>query len=117
MTSGPGKFGGPARAADRTAPRRSMRRGARLRRHRRHLILLWVLVGVIAGLGAFTGGLLSATVDFTAPAPPKSALLLDYSGKVFATVRSPYQREEVPEKDIPRVMRDVIVSAEDRTFL
>lgn len=77
---------------------------------------MWVLVATISGLGAFTAGLLSAPVDFTAPAPPKSALLLDSSGKVFATVRSPYQREEVPTQDIPPVMRDAIVSAEDRTF-
>ena len=78
--------------------------------------MLWVLVTIISGLGAFTAGLLSAPVDFTAPAPPKSALLLDSTGKVFATVRSPYQREEVPAADIPQVMRDAIVSAEDRTF-
>jgi penicillin-binding protein 1A len=74
------------------------------------------LVAVIAGVSAFTGGLLSAPVDFTTPAPPKSALLLDSTGKVFATVRSPYQREEVPANQIPQVMRDAIVSAEDRTF-
>ncbi|MFL6241088.1 MAG: transglycosylase domain-containing protein [Actinomycetes bacterium] len=92
------------------------RRTARQRRHRRHLVVLWVLVAVIAGVGSFTAGLLSAPVDFTTPAPPKSALLLDASGKVFATVRSPYQREEVPANQIPQVMRDAIVSAEDRTF-
>src|SRR3954467_1838798 len=91
-------------------------RGARQRRRRRHLIALWVMVALIAGVGSFTGGLLSAPVDFTTPAPPKSALLLDSAGKVFATVRSPYQREEVPADQIPLVMRDAIVSAEDRAF-
>jgi penicillin-binding protein 1A len=59
---------------------------------------------------------LSAPVDFTAPAPPKSALLLDASGRVFASIRSPEQRQEVPAADIPKVMRDAIVTAEDRTF-
>src|SRR5437763_14927001 len=114
--AGPGRrpYAAMVTHAGRRAARRSARvplRGARLRRHRRHLIVLWVLVAVIAGLGSFTGGLLSAPVDFTAPAPPKSALLLDYSGKVFATVRSPYPRPEVPEKQIPQGMRDAIVSA------
>src|SRR3954451_18604066 len=99
-----------------TGQRPSRPRGARQRRRRRHLIVLWVMVALISGTGAFTAGLLSAPVDFTTPAPPKSALLLDSAGKVFATVRSPYQREEVPAGQIPLVMRDAIVSAEDRNF-
>ena len=73
---------------------------------RRRWIAATTLVAVIAGVGSFTGGLMSAPVDFTAPAPPKSALLLDASGQVFATVRSPYQRQEVPASDIPQAMRD-----------
>ncbi|MDQ1383656.1 MAG: penicillin-binding protein, partial [Actinomycetota bacterium] len=133
VTSGSGGAGGgagrrparpgastPVRSARTVLPRSGARpgrrRGARQRRRRRHLIVLWTLVAIISGTGSFTAGLLSATVDFTAPAPPKSARLLDSTGKVFATVRSPYQREEVPARDIPQVMRDAIVSAEDRTF-
>jgi penicillin-binding protein 1A len=79
-------------------------------------VAVWILVAVVAGLASFTGGLLSAPVDFTAPAPPKSALLLDSSGRVFASIRSPEQRQEIPAADIPQVMRDAIVAAEDRTF-
>src|SRR3954451_14433784 len=71
-------------------------RGARQRRRRRQLIVLWVMVGLLSGTVAFPSGVLSAPADFATPAPPKSALLLGSAGKVSATVRSPYQREEVP---------------------
>jgi membrane peptidoglycan carboxypeptidase len=92
------------------------RRSARQRRRRRRLIALWVVVALLVGLGAFTGGLLAAPVDFAQPAPPKSALLLDASGQLFATIRSPQSREQVPGNQIPKVMRQAIVAAEDERF-
>ena len=65
----------------------------------------------------FTGGLLAAPVDLTAPPPPKSALLLDYKGRFVASVRSPEAREDVPAEEIPTVMRQAIIAAEDERFL
>src|SRR5436190_7335862 len=93
-----------------------LRERRRARRRRRRAIVLWSVLGCFVAMFAFTGGLLSAPVDFTEPAAPKSALLLDRHGQVFATVRSPYQREQVPASSIPKIMREAIVSAEDRTF-
>ena len=74
------------------------------------------MVATFVAIAAFTGGLLAAPVDFTEPVPPKSALLLDAHGELFATIRSPQSREEVPGKQIPKVMRDAIVAAEDERF-
>ena len=79
-----------------------------------------VLVGVLAlvvGLGTFVGGLLAAPVDFAVPPPPKSALLLAADGRQFATIPPPERREVVTAQDIPLVMRQAIIAAEDERFL
>ncbi|MFN2626465.1 MAG: transglycosylase domain-containing protein [Mycobacteriales bacterium] len=68
-------------------------------------------------VSSFTVGLVSEPVTFTEPAPPKAALLYDMSGRYFATIRSPEVRETVPSGDIPQVMRNAIVAAEDERFL
>ena len=81
-----------------------------------------MLVGVLAvliGAGGFVGGLLAAPVDFqrALPPPPRSALLLAADGTQLATIRPPERREVVPAGDIPEVMRQAIISAEDERFL
>src|SRR3954452_3444088 len=73
----------PAAARADAARLREIRR---VRRRRRRLIGVGILVASVAGAAAFTGGLLSAPVDFTAPAPPKTTLLLDASGRVVAAI-------------------------------
>jgi penicillin-binding protein 1A len=80
------------------------------------LILTWVLAAVLVGSGSFVAGVLSAPVDFAAPAAPQSALLYDDHGRLFATIRSPEIREIVPADRIPTVMRQAIVAAEDQRF-
>ena len=48
--------------------------------------------------------------------PPKSVLLVDASGQSFATIHSPQIEIPVPASDIPVVMRQAIVAAEDKSF-
>ncbi|MCW2584889.1 MAG: pbpF 1, partial [Frankiales bacterium] len=79
-----------------------------------------LLVGVLAllvGSGTFVGGLLAAPIDFAVAPPPTAALLLAADGRQFATILPPERRELVKSADIPQVMRDAIISAEDERFL
>jgi penicillin-binding protein 1A len=80
-----------------------------------------VLVGFVAvlvGATTFVTGLLAAPIDFAVPPPPKSALLLAADGHTqFATIPPPQRRTVVDAKDIPQVMRQAIISAEDERFL
>ena len=95
------------------APTRQVRR-------RRRTALRLVLVTVLAllvGLGTFVGGLLAAPVDFALAPPPTSALLLAADGRQFATIPPPERREVVQAQDIPEVMRQAIIAAEDERFL
>jgi penicillin-binding protein 1A len=68
-------------------------------------------------MGTFVGGLLAAPIDLAVAPPPSSAILLASDGRQFATIRPPEQREEVKADDIPEVMRQAIISAEDERFL
>src|SRR4051812_27161208 len=75
------------------AQRRS--RSAQLRRRRRQ-IALWALVAVVVGAGSFGAGLVAAPLDYSfQPVPPQAVLLLDSSGRVFATIRAPQDQEPV----------------------
>ena len=66
---------------------------------------------------AFTGGLLTAPINFAAPDPIRSSVLLASDGtRVLASLRPPVNQEIVKAEDIPAVMRTAIVAAEDRTF-
>ena len=80
-----------------------------------------LLVGIVAfavGVTSFVGGLLAAPIDFAVPPPPKSALLLAADGRTqFATIRPQQRRDIVPAADIPTVMRQAIIAAEDERFL
>jgi penicillin-binding protein 1A len=70
------------------------------------------------GATTFVAGLLAAPIDFAVPPPPKSALLLASDGRTqFATLRPPSRQEIVPASDIPPVMRQAIIAAEDERFL
>ncbi|HVE74353.1 MAG TPA: biosynthetic peptidoglycan transglycosylase, partial [Mycobacteriales bacterium] len=76
------------------------------------------LLSILVGATTFVTGLLAAPIDFRLPPPPKSALLFAADGKTqFATIRAPEQREPVKAADIPEVMRQAIISAEDERFL
>ena len=104
----------PTRVVAAVVERRS--RTARRRRRRRYVVL-WMLLAVVVGAGAFAGGLLAAPIDYGfEPLPPQAVLLLDSSGRVFATVRAPQEQEPVPSSDIPQVLKDAVVAAEDERF-
>jgi membrane peptidoglycan carboxypeptidase len=104
----------PHAVAAAIAARRS--RSARIRRRRRQLIL-WFLAAVLVGTGTFGAGLLAAPLDYSfQPMPPQAVLLLDSSGRVFATIRAPQDEEPVTSAQIPMVMKDAIVAAEDERF-
>ena len=77
-----------------------------------------MLAAVLVSLTAFTGGLLSAPVDFAAPPPLRSAVLLADDGtRVIAALRPPQDQELITDgRQIPLIMRQAVVSAEDRTF-
>jgi penicillin-binding protein 1A len=101
-------------AAAAVAARRT--RTAHIRRRRRQ-VLLWFLLAVVVAVVAFGSGLVAAPLDYNfQPVPPKSVLLLDSSGQPFATIRSPQIEVPVPGSQIPTVMRQAIVAAEDRRF-
>ncbi|MFN2537003.1 MAG: transglycosylase domain-containing protein, partial [Mycobacteriales bacterium] len=92
----------------------------RRRRRRTRLVARGLLVGVLAlvvGIGTFIGGLLAAPINLAVAPPPASALLLAADGRQFATIAPPEKREEVKAADIPDVMRQAIISAEDERFL
>ena len=73
---------------------------------------------MVVGLGTFIGGLLAAPIDFAVPPPPKSALLLAADGHTqFAIIPPPQRRTVVAAADIPTVMRQAMISAEDERFL
>ncbi len=105
-----------ADASARPAPRPRPSQGAR---RRRYVVrgLLVVVLALVIGLGTFVGGLLSAPIDFAVPAPPTAALLLAADGRQFATIPPPERRVVVAAEDIPPVMREAIISAEDERFL
>src|SRR4051794_2670101 len=91
-------------------------RSARLRRRRRQVVF-WLVVAVLAGTVTFAAGLLAAPVDYSfEPQAPRAVILLDSHGHPFATIRSPQNAEPVPGKDIPQVMKDAMVAAEDERF-
>ncbi|MDT7539543.1 MAG: hypothetical protein QOI82_3128 [Actinomycetota bacterium] len=73
---------------------------------------------MVVGVTSFVTGLLAAPIDFAVPPPPKSALLLAADGRTqFATIRPQQRRDIVPASDIPMVMRQAIIGAEDERFL
>ena len=100
-----------ARPTGRTARRR--RRGRRAAR-----VLVLLVLALAVGAAAFVTGLLAAPFDVKAvPPAPKSVLLLAADGTQFGLVRPSRRREVIAAEDIPEVMRQAIISAEDARFL
>ncbi len=116
---------GPVRAprrADPSAPRPRLSRAARRRRRGRRAarVVLVLVLAVLVGTSTFVGGLLAAPADFSKDILPeqKSVLLLAADGKTqFASIPPPTRRKVVPAEEIPPVMREAIISAEDERFL
>jgi penicillin-binding protein 1A len=80
-------------------------------------VLLWSLLAIVVGVVSFGSGLVAAPLDYNfQPVPPKSVLLLDAAGRPFGTIRSPQVEDPVPGSQIPQVMRQAIVAAEDQRF-
>ena len=101
------------------AQRRLSPRARRRRISRRlgRLVLVAVLAAV-AGFSAFIGGLLAAPASFDLPPAPKPALLFAGDGSTqIATIAPAERREPVPSSQIPEVMRQAMISAEDARFL
>ncbi|HVX68274.1 MAG TPA: transglycosylase domain-containing protein [Mycobacteriales bacterium] len=101
-------------AASAIAARR--RRAAHVRRRRRQ-VLGWLTLAAVVGVSSFAAGLLAAPLNYDfQPVAPKSVLLVDQSGHAFATIHSPQIEHPVPASDIPLVMRQAMVAAEDKSF-
>ena len=80
-------------------------------------VLVLALAAVVA-VTAFVGGLLAAPLDVrAAPPAPRPVLLLGSDGTQFGQIRPAQRREVVAADDIPEVMRQAIISAEDARFL
>lgn len=78
---------------------------------------MWFVVAVLVGIGSFGAGLLAAPLDYSfQPPAPQSVYLLDRSGHEFATIRAPQDQEPVPSAQIPVVMKQAVVAAEDERF-
>jgi membrane peptidoglycan carboxypeptidase len=79
--------------------------------------MLWSLLAVVVAVAAFGSGLVAAPLNVNfQPVAPKSVLLLDSAGQPFATIRSPQVEDPVRASQIPPVMREAIVAAEDERF-
>jgi penicillin-binding protein 1A len=101
-------------AAAAIAARRN--RAAHVRRRRRQ-VLGWLTLAAVVGVSSFAAGLLAAPLNYDfQPVPPRSVLLVDQTGHAFATIHSPQIEHPVPASDIPLVMRQAMVAAEDKSF-
>ncbi len=117
----PGRTGRPRNASTaQPAPPRRLSKVARRRRRGRRIArtLLVAVLALVVGTTTFVTGLLAAPFDLRAvPPAPKPVLLLASDGTQFGQIR-PVQRREVLKADqIPDLMRQAIISAEDARFL
>jgi membrane peptidoglycan carboxypeptidase len=78
---------------------------------------LVLVLALVVGSGTFVAGLLAAPIDLAVAPPPSSVLLLADDGRQFATLQPTERHEDVRAEDIPQVMREAIMSAEDERFL
>ncbi len=101
---------GPRRLSPAARRRRRGRRAAR--------VLLVLVLAVAVATTTFVAGLLAAPFDMRSVAPaPRAVLLLASDGSQIGQIRPPYRREKTAAADIPDVMRNAIISAEDARFL
>ena len=81
-------------------------------------ILMVFVLALVVALTTFVKGLLAAPFDLKViPPAPKSILLLAADGTQFGLIRPAERREIISPQDIPEVMRQAIISAEDARFL
>ncbi|HUR14410.1 MAG TPA: transglycosylase domain-containing protein [Mycobacteriales bacterium] len=78
---------------------------------------LVLVLATAVGSVTFVAGLLAAPIDLAVAPPPSSVLLLAADGRQFATLQPTERHDNVAAQDIPQVMRDAIISAEDENFL
>ena len=76
----------------------------------------WTLLAALVGLVSFVGGMLVAPIDLTIPARLPTALLLDAQERYYASIRAPEIREDVKPEDIPEVLRNAVIAAEDERY-
>ncbi len=106
---------GPTRGPKRRLSAASRRRLASRRLGR--LVIVALLAGLVAGV-AFVQGLLAAPADFALPPAPRPALLYAADGQTqIGVIRPANRREPVAADQIPDVMREAMISAEDERFL
>jgi penicillin-binding protein 1A len=84
-------------------------------------VLRTLLVGLLVlliGSTTFVAGLLAAPFDETkVTPPPKPVLLLASDGTQIGSIRPVKQRVIVAPEDIPQVLRQAVIAAEDERFL
>ncbi len=114
-----GTIRGELPSARPAGPRRPSKVARRRRLERRIArTLLVVVLAVVVAATTFVTGLLAAPFDLKAvPPAPKSVLLLAADGTQFGQIRPVQRREIIKAEDIPDVMREAIISAEDGGFL
>ena len=88
----------------------------RVRRRRRFPFVRWTLLAALVGLVSFVGGMLVAPIDLTIPARLPTALLLDAQERYYASIRAPEIREDVKPEEIPEVLRNAVIAAEDERY-
>jgi penicillin-binding protein 1A len=80
--------------------------------------ILVFFLSIVVAFTTFVTGLLAAPFDLkVVPPAPKSVLLLAEDGTQFGLIRPSERREIISPEDIPDVMRQAIISAEDARFL
>ena len=80
--------------------------------------LLVLVLALVVGATMFVKGILAAPFDLKAiPPAPRPVLLLAADGTQFGSIRPAERREIIAAEDIPQVMRQAIISAEDARFL
>ncbi|HEX8004749.1 MAG TPA: transglycosylase domain-containing protein [Mycobacteriales bacterium] len=88
----------------------------RVRRRRRFPYVRWTLLAAFVAVVSFVAGMLVAPIDLTVPARLPTALLLDSSERFYASIRAPEIREDVASAEIPEVLRNAVIAAEDERF-
>ncbi|HVF20976.1 MAG TPA: transglycosylase domain-containing protein, partial [Mycobacteriales bacterium] len=106
----------PAGPSGARRPARSRAGRAAIRRWRRPAIAWAAVGGVVMSVG-FVAGLLIAPIDLALPPAPQSVVLLGEGDRFVASIRAPEIRSDAKADDIPDVMRQAIVAAEDARFL
>ncbi|HVE98461.1 MAG TPA: transglycosylase domain-containing protein [Mycobacteriales bacterium] len=98
----------------------SASRGRTPRRARRPVagqIVGWTSAAALVCTLSFIAGLLLAPIDLALPPAPQSVVLLGSDNRFVASIRAPEIRSDATADDIPDVLRQAVVAAEDARFL